>query len=144
MFSQAVAHAAAALGCIAAIGDAPVLVKEVALICDIPSAYLAKIIHALAQKKIVSTRRGVGGGVTLARAASTITLRQLCAALNDPIIAPRCMLGNDCCTNDRACPAHRFCTEYRAKLAAFLSDTTVADLAAFETRRRWKRSPVSR
>ncbi len=138
MLSQATGYAATALGCIAAIGGKPVLVKEIAEACDIPTAYLAKIINLLARQKIVATQRGIGGGVSLARPAAAISLHELCVALNDPSIAPRCMLGNAECTNDRACPAHDFCTDHREKLAAFLRRTTIADIAAFENRRRWK------
>jgi Rrf2 family protein len=138
MLSQAVGYAASALGCLAALGGKPVLVKEMAEMCSIPTAYLAKIINALARKQIVVTQRGVGGGVSLARPATEITLHELCVALNDPAVAPRCMLGNAECIDDRACPAQAFCTEYRAKFARFLQKTTIADIAAFENRRRWK------
>jgi Rrf2 family protein len=137
MLSQASGYAATALGFIAAMGGKPVLVKEVAEACEIPAAYLAKIINALAHKRLVLTQRGVGGGVTLARPPGEIPLNELCAALDDPIVQPRCMLGNAECTNDRACPAHGFCKTHREKLSEFLQNTTIADIAAFETRRRW-------
>ena len=140
MLSQSVGYAATALGCIAAIGGKSVLVKEIAEACDIPTAYLAKIVNAMAHKRIVQTQRGVGGGVSLARDPAEITLYELCVALDDPVVQPRCMLGNAECTNDRACPAHEFCTEHREKLADFLKRTTIADIAAFENRRRWKMS----
>jgi DNA-binding IscR family transcriptional regulator len=65
---------------------------------------------------------------------------ELCIALEDPAIQPRCMLGNDTCSKDRACPAHQFCSSHRANLTEFLQNTTIADIAAFETRRRWKHS----
>jgi Rrf2 family protein len=138
MLSQAVGYAATALGRIAAAGGAPVLIKDVAQDCDIPAAYLAKIVNALARKGIVATQRGIGGGVSLARPASELTVYDLCVALDDPIVLSRCMLGIAPCSDERACPAHRFWTVHRAKQAEFLQNTTVADVAAFETRRRWK------
>ena len=142
MLSQPATYAASALAFIAAMGGKPVGVKAIAESCGIPSAYLAKIINTLAHKQLVSTQRGVGGGVVLARPPQDIVLYDLCTALDDPLIQPRCMLGNAVCSGDRACPAHEFCTTYRGKLAEFLQSTTVADIAAFETRRRWQAANV--
>jgi Rrf2 family protein len=138
MLSQASGYAVSAMAYIAALGGKPALVKAVAEACDAPAAYLAKIINTLARRKLVITQRGVGGGVSLARPPQEITLRELCLALEDPIIQPRCMLGNAQCTSDRDCPAHTFCAGHRQKLADFLQQTTIADIAAFETGRRWR------
>ncbi len=137
MLSQSASYAAAAMAFIAAMGGKPTLVKVVAEACGTPAAYLAKIINTLARKKLVQTQRGVGGGVSLARSPQEISLYDLCVALDDPIVEPRCILGNAECTNDRACPAHDFCTGHREQLWQFLHRTTISDIAAFETRRRW-------
>jgi Rrf2 family protein len=138
MLNQATGYAVCALAYIAASGGKPALVKAVAEACGVPAAYLAKIVNILARRKLVVTQRGVGGGVSLARPPQDITLHELCNALDDPIVQPRCLLGNAECSNDRACPAHDFCTTHRARLAEFLQRTTIADIAAFETRRRWR------
>ena len=76
--------------------------------------------------------------MSLVRRPQEITLRELCVALDDPIVQPRCILGNAECTGDRACPAHEFCTTHRQELSNFLQQTTIADIAAFETGRRWR------
>jgi len=137
MLSQATTYAATALGCIAAMGGKPALVKVVAEACGAPAAYLAKIINQLARRKLVLTQRGAGGGVSLARPPQDISLFELCQVLEDPVIHPRCMLGHEACSQDRACPAHDFCISHRQRLIEFLQHTTIADIAAFETRRRW-------
>ena len=49
------------------------------------------------------------------------------------------MFGHVRCSADCACPAHEFCVNYRSKLTEFLENTTIADIAAFETRRRWSK-----
>jgi len=137
MLSQSAGYATTALGCIAAMGGKPVLVKVVAEACGIPQPYLAKIVNLLARAGLLQTQRGVGGGVCLARPPQEIKLVEICAALDDHVLQPKCMLGNATCGSDRACPAHAFCNSYRGQLADFLEGTTVADIAAFETRRRW-------
>lgn len=112
------------------------LVKEMADACMIPGPYLAKIVNALRRVGLVQTQRGVGGGVTLARRPQDISLYDICTLLGDPITEPRCMLGVSECSDERACPAHKFWSEHRAQSLNFLKRTTVADIAAFETRRR--------
>jgi Rrf2 family protein len=136
MVGQAVGYAASALGYLALAGDRPVLVREIAEACDIPAAYLAKIVNSLRRLGLVDTQRGVGGGVTLARPPAEITLIELCRAMGDPIVESRCMLGTAECSDARACPAHAFWSEHRQRAVHFLSTTTVADFAAFEARRR--------
>lgn len=140
MLSQAVGYAATALGHIAAAGGKPVLVKEIADAAEIPAPYLAKIVQMLARKGLVTTQRGIGGGVALARPAKDITMFEICVALDDPAVLMNCMLGTDECSDERACPCHRFWTAHRSRTHEFLRETSVADIAAFETRRRWKRT----
>lgn len=137
MLSQSTSYAARALAFMAAMGGKTALVRVVAEACGTPAPYLAKIINTLSRKKLVQTQRGVGGGVSLARSPQEISLYDLCVALDDPIVEPRCILGNAECTKDRACPAHSFCTGHREQLRQFLHRTTIADVAAFETQRRW-------
>ncbi|MFN0133956.1 MAG: RrF2 family transcriptional regulator [Phycisphaerales bacterium] len=141
MMSQAAGYAATALGYVAAAGGRPTLVKDIADATDIPAPYLAKIIQTLARRGVVTTQRGIGGGVILARPASEISLYDLCIALDDPAVETRCMMGIAACSDDRACPCHGFWTKHRAASLDFLRSQTVADVAAFETRRRWKPSP---
>jgi Rrf2 family transcriptional regulator, iron-sulfur cluster assembly transcription factor len=143
MLSQATGYAVTALGYVAAAGGKSVLVKDMAESCDIPAAYLAKIINSLARAKLVITQRGVGGGVVLAHPPTEMFLYDIAAALDDPAIQPRCLLGIAQCTDERACPAHAFWKGQREEYVNFLRQTTVADIAAFETRKRWHRPAPS-
>ncbi|HMN41091.1 MAG TPA: Rrf2 family transcriptional regulator [Phycisphaerales bacterium] len=136
MLGQATGYAATTLGYVATAGGAPLLVKEIAEACDIPAPYLAKIVNTLRRVGLVETRRGVGGGVTLARRPQDISLLAIAELLGDPICQKRCMLGVAECSDERSCPAHKFWVHHREATIAFMRKTTVADIAAFETRRR--------
>ncbi len=139
MLSQATGYAASALAFVACAAGRPVLVREIAEAAEVPAPYLAKIVHSLAKRGFVQTQRGIGGGVTLGRPAQEITLHDLCEALGDPVLQSRCMLGTAECSDERACPAHKFWTAQRARATEYLRTMTIADVAAFEWRRRWKR-----
>lgn len=138
MMNQATGYAATALGFVAAAGGKPVLVKEIAEGTEIPNAYLAKIVNSLARKGILATQRGIGGGVTLNRPPMEITMFDLAVALDDPSIKTTCMLGTAECSDERACPAHRFWSDCRGRYIDYLKKMTVADIAAFDLRRRSK------
>jgi Rrf2 family transcriptional regulator, iron-sulfur cluster assembly transcription factor len=132
MLSQASAYAISTLGYISGRKGQPTLIKEAARACNAPPAYLAKIINQLAHEKLVQTRRGARGGVLLARPAREVSLYEVCAALDDDILKPRCMLGHVPCAGDRACPAHQVCRKWQLQAIRFLKRTTVADIARFE------------
>lgn len=142
MLSQSTGYAAMALGYIAGAGGKPMLVKQIAEAANIPASYLSKIIHSLARKGLVTTQRGIGGGVTLARPATEITLYELCQAMDEPAVMPRCMLGTAVCSDERACPAHKFWSAQRERGIDHLRSMTIADIAAFEQQRRNKGAPA--
>lgn len=133
MLSQASGYAATCLAYIDSVAGS-VFVKDIAEATGIPAPYLAKIVQVLAKKGLVKTQRGIGGGVALARKADTISIYEICMALDDPGVMPKCILGTAVCSDERACPAHEFWKVQRAKIYAFLQQTTVADLSKSKNR----------
>lgn len=142
MLSPATGYAAIALGYLAECESGSARVEEIARARDIPAPYLGKIMHALARKGFVRTKRGVGGGVVLACDPREATLLDLCEALDDPATDKRCMLGVAECSDERACPAHAFWTRHRKQLILFASTTTISAIGEFERRRRASSSRV--
>jgi Rrf2 family transcriptional regulator, iron-sulfur cluster assembly transcription factor len=136
VFGQATEYAVAALAFLGGRNGAPVLVREIAEATSVPGPYLGKIVHVLAHRHLVSTRRGPGGGVSLAREPHQISLFDVCRALDDPLTEDRCMLSHQECSTERSCPAHSFCRTYRTEQFAFLQRTTLIDIIEFEARRR--------
>lgn len=92
--------------------------------------HLTKIIQKLAQAGYVATRRGSGGGATLARPATEIRLGEIIRLLEDgqPLVECFASDGGDCTINGRC----RLKARLRAAEAAFLADldrSTLADIA---------------
>jgi Rrf2 family protein len=96
---------------------------------------LSKVVHLLSRKRLVTTRRGVGGGASLACDPLKVTLYDLCVAMDDPAIIPRCMLGVTECSDERACPAHEHWKCVRRMNMEFLQRTTVQDVGEFDASR---------
>jgi len=132
--TQSTGYAITALGHVAANVDRPLLIKDIAAATGLPHPYLAKIVHTLARRGLVVTRRGVGGGVALARPAESITLYDVAEAMDDPLLGERCMLGAAVCSDERACPTHAFWSGQRRVQIEFLRERNLADIAAFERR----------
>lgn len=135
MLSPMTGYAATALAWLAGRTDGPAQVRDIAVGAGVPAAYLGKIMHLLARRGVVVTKRGIGGGVRLESDPKALTLFDLAEALDDPILTPKCMLGVEDCSDQRACPAHAFWKAHRDRELAFLRKTTVEDIRKFEERR---------
>lgn len=63
----------------------PVSVRDIAERTALPQPYLEQILLALKGAGLVRSKRGVGGGYTLARPASHIRLSEIISAVDGPI-----------------------------------------------------------
>ncbi len=65
----------------------PVSVRDLAERTGLPQPYLEQILLTLKGVGLVRSKRGVGGGYVLARPAESITLAEVVAAVDGPIVA---------------------------------------------------------
>ena len=66
--------------------DRPTSVKEIAERTNLPQPYLEQILLAVKGAGLVQSKRGVGGGYVLARPADEITLAEILAAVDGPLV----------------------------------------------------------
>ena len=104
--------------------DALSATREIARRQKIPSPFLAKIIAQLSVAGLVTTHRGAGGGVALARPPAQISLLQVIEALDGPVRLNRCLIQPQACPNDGHCPVHQVLAEAQAALTSHLASTT--------------------
>lgn len=86
--------------------EGPVPSADVARRQAVPKPFLRKVVRALARGGYVSTRRGPGGGIALARDPKKITLRAVIEAIEGPIRLNRCLIAPGACPLDRKCSVH--------------------------------------
>ena len=67
--------------------SAPTSVRDLAERTGLPQPYLEQILLILKGVGLVRSKRGVGGGYVLARDAESITLAEIVAAVDGPIVA---------------------------------------------------------
>ena len=63
----------------------PVQIRVISERQGVPARYLEQIFGRLRRSEIVASKRGPGGGYTLARTAGTITLREVLEAVEGPL-----------------------------------------------------------
>jgi Rrf2 family protein len=98
----------------------------------IPRPFLSKVISHLVTARLVTTRRGKGGGVALARSPEEITLLQVTEAVDGPIGINHCLLRSGTCDVDDYCSAHDVWSNIQAGFVDHLDAVTMADLARRE------------
>jgi Rrf2 family protein len=103
--------------------------QEIADRQDIPAPFLAKIVSQLSFSGLVTTYRGAGGGVTLARPASEINLLEVIEALDGPVRLNRCAIDPSFCPRDDVCPVHDIWTQLQTDLTDVLGATNFDALA---------------
>ncbi|MBN9121921.1 MAG: Rrf2 family transcriptional regulator [Planctomycetes bacterium] len=85
MFSDTVEYALRAIVHLAHEAPEARTTAQIAEATRVPKDYLSKILQGLAKKGIVQTQRGVGGGISLAKAPDELTILDVVNAV-DPIV----------------------------------------------------------
>lgn len=130
MISTTSEYALRALSCLARAADGQALLgKDLALLADVPSNYLAKILLDLKRAGIVRATRGTGGGYQLAKSPDEVALADVVEVFEGPCCAPRCLLGGSReCSDTTACAFHAKWREVRRAYAHFLQATTLDEV----------------
>lgn len=93
-----------------------------------PTAYLSQILAKLKPAGILKSRRGLNGGVYLARSPHEISLLDVIEAIDGSHFFTRCFLGIEGCGHIEPCPFHDFWSKERSKIQEWLSQTTFDDI----------------
>ena len=92
MFSQSVEYALRAVVHLAQYAPDPRTNEQIAAATLVPKAYLSKVVQGLRRAGIVRSRRGVGGGVVLAKSPAKLTILDVVNAVEPIARIRRCPL----------------------------------------------------
>jgi len=107
--------------------------KEVARACNVSESFLANIVHNLSKSGIIDARKGMNGGISLARKSSEITLREVIEAIEGDVGLVDCQKGDKVCKIESTCSVKQFWNIQHEKILATFNDTTLADLVNLQT-----------
>jgi Rrf2 family protein len=97
---------------------------------DIPSFYLSKIMKDLVAGGLVESHVGSKGGFTLAKGASTISIKDVYETVERPLVLMECLeRGADYCSYCAVCSQKSIWEKAQQVLANFLAGVTIAQIA---------------
>jgi Rrf2 family protein len=105
---------------------------RVAEIQGISPTFLGKIVQSLARAGILSTRRGVGGGVSLAQPLESITVLRVIEAVEGPLCLNDCVADPPQCPQIDTCPVYPFLARAQIALRELLT-VNLSELAPAAT-----------
>ncbi len=108
--------------------EEPIPLRDIAHRQELPLAYLERLISPLVAAGIVRTKRGVGGGVYLARDPSELRLDEVVGVLEGSLAPLECVDDPDACTRSSFCAARDLWREVREAMIRVLASTTLQDL----------------
>jgi Rrf2 family protein len=115
-----------------------VQVGDIAASQRVPRKYLELILLDLKRAGFVSSRRGPGGGYTLAKSPADISFVEVIRLMDGPIALVPCASLNfyercEDCVDEASCAIRRVMAKVREDAVQTLASTSLADAAAFET-----------
>jgi len=107
-----------------------VLASAIAKSENLPAPFLSKLLGELSANDIVTGSRGPGGGFTLAKDPTNISLYDIFLLYDGLTLAKDCLLGCGVCSDETACCVHQHWKQTKVAIERFLKTTSIADLAA--------------
>jgi len=95
---------------------------------QMPYKYLGRLMHRLAEIKLVVTLQGKRGGYLLSRQAGQIYLYEIIGAVEGLDDYQRCILGLPECTPENPCALHQHWLKMREYMQEFIFNVSLGEL----------------
>lgn len=95
---------------------------------DCPTAYLSQILAKLKEPGILNSKRGLNGGVYLAKPIEEISMMDVIGAIDGTEFFDKCFMGIQGCGQIEPCPFHKFWSVERKKIEKWLRNTTFKEV----------------
>jgi Rrf2 family protein len=114
------------------------LVTDIAETNEIPKKFLDTILGELRNAGFVNSKKGKGGGYTLAKPAHEIRVGHIIRVLDGPLAPIQCASKSsyrrcDDCTDEDTCSVRLLMLETREAIATILDNRTLAEMRALAT-----------
>ena len=116
-------------------GTGPVTLAEISGRQRISLSYLEQLFAQLRRQALVKSVRGPGGGYHLGRHASTISVAEVIAAVNEDTDTTRCRGAGDC-QEGETCLTHHLWMDLSDQVRDFLQSISLGDLVKRQDIRR--------
>jgi Rrf2 family transcriptional regulator, iron-sulfur cluster assembly transcription factor len=106
----------------------PVALAAISQRQQISLSYLEQLFGKLRRNELVESTRGPGGGYTLARTPSEITVAEIISSVDEPMDATHCAGKENCLGEGTRCMTHDLWASLNVKMVEFLSSVTLQKL----------------
>ena len=106
----------------------PVTLAAISQRQQISLSYLEQLFGKLRRHNLVESTRGPGGGYTLARKASDITVAEIIVSVDEPIDATQCGGKENCLGEGTRCMTHDLWASLNSKMVEFLDSVSLQKL----------------
>lgn len=127
MISQTTEYALRAVVWLAANPEKPLTAQQIAEATRVPAGYLAKVLQGLSRAGLLHSQRGLGGGFTLARDPSSLTMWEVVQAVDPMKRIHECPLGFEA-HGDELCPLHQQLDQAIANIEQTFTTCTIDKL----------------
>lgn len=110
--------------------DGPVLMKHIAEKQEISMKYLHTLLTMLKAAGLVHSMRGAGGGYSLTRPPSEITVSEVVRVLEGSLFPVQCVKDKELCERAERCVARDVWSDLGEAIEKLLSGLTLDDLLA--------------
>ncbi|HXF45669.1 MAG TPA: Fe-S cluster assembly transcriptional regulator IscR [Burkholderiaceae bacterium] len=107
--------------------NGPVTLAGISQRQRISLSYLEQLFGKLRRHALVQSTRGPGGGYTLARPMSEVSVADIIYAVDEPLDATQCG-GRENCDNDQRCMTHDLWANLNRVMVDFLDSVSLQDL----------------
>ena len=108
--------------------NGPVTLAAISQRQQISLSYLEQLFGKLRRHELVESTRGPGGGYTLARNPSEITVAEIISSVDEPMDATHCGGKENCLGEAERCMTHDLWTALNVRMVEFLESVTVQKL----------------
>ena len=106
----------------------PVTLAAISQRQQISLSYLEQLFGKLRRNELVESTRGPGGGYTLARSPSQITVAEIISSVDEPIDATHCGGKENCLGESERCMTHDLWAALNLRMVEFLESVTLQKL----------------
>jgi len=106
----------------------PVTLAAISQRQEISLSYLEQLFGKLRRHQLVESTRGPGGGYTLAKKASDITVADIILSVDEPIDATHCGGKENCHGNSGRCMTHDLWSALNSRMVEFLDSVDLQKL----------------
>ncbi|MGQ9723767.1 MAG: Fe-S cluster assembly transcriptional regulator IscR [Tepidimonas sp.] len=106
----------------------PVTLAAISQRQHISLSYLEQLFGKLRRNRLVESTRGPGGGYTLGRRASEITVADIILSVDEPVDATQCGGKENCLGEGQRCITHDLWSELNERMVEFMRSVSLQKL----------------